>query len=339
MGKYFQILLLVVASALKSRGRLAAENLVLRQQVLVLRRKHRGRVKLCGLDRAILAWLSRIVPAVTDAIVVVKPQTLLRWHRRGFRAFWRWKSGPAGGRPRVSGDVRGLILRIAAENPLWGAPRIHGEMLKLGFELAQATVSNYLRRHPRPRGQTWKTFIENHKDALAAIDLFVVPTIGFKLMYGIAIIHLKRRELVWTNATLHPTAEWIAQQISEAFPWDQAPKHLIRDRDASYGAVFKRRLATLAIRDHPTAPRSPWQNGYVERVIGSIRRECLDHTIIFGEAHLRRTLRSYAHYYNRARTHLSLAKDSPIHRPVQRKGVISKRPHLSGLHHEYARMR
>lgn len=339
MGKYFQILLLVVASALKSRGSLAAENLILRQQVLVLQRKHRGRVKFCGLDRAILAWLSRIVPAVTDAIVVVRPETLVRWHRLGFRAFWRWKSGSGGGRPRVSQELQGLVLRLAAENPLWGAPRIHGELLKLGFELAQSTVSNYLRRHPRPRGKAWKTFIENHRDAIAAIDLFVVPTIGFKLMYGIAIIHLKRRELVWTNATVHPTAEWIAQQITEAFPWDQTPKHLIRDRDASYGAVFKRRLATLAIRDHPTAPRSPWQNGYVERVIGSIRRECLDHTIIFGEAHLRRTLRSYAHYYNRARTHLSLAKDSPIHRPVQHNGAISKRPHLSGLHHEYDRMR
>jgi hypothetical protein len=210
----------------------------------------------------------------------VKPETLVRWHRLGFRAFWRWKSGSVGGRPPVDKELRGLILRMAAENPLWGAPRIHGELLKLGFELAQSTVSNYLRRHPRPRGQTWRTFIDNHKDVLAAADLFVVPTIGFKLMYGIAIIHLKRRELVWTNATLHPTAE---------------------------------------------------------RIIGSIRRECLDHTIIFGEAHLRRTLRSYAQYYNRARTHLSLAKDSPIHRPIQRRGNIIAHPHLAGLHHEYAR--
>lgn len=339
MREYFQILLFVIASVFKSQRRLAAENVALRHQVLVLKRKHRGRIQLRDLDRVVLAWLSRIVPAVIDAIIIVKPETLVRWHRLGFRAFWRWKSGSVGGRPRVNRELRGLVLRMAAENPLWGAPRIHGELLKLGFELAQSTVSNYLRRHPRPREQTWKTFIENHKDVLAAIDLFVVPTIGFKLMYGIAIIHLKRRELVWTNATLHPTAEWIAQQITEAFPWDQAPQHLLRDRDASYGAVFKRRLNSLGIRDHPTAPRSPWQNGYAERVIGSIRRECLDHTIVFGEAHLRRTLKSYAHYYNRARTHLSLAKDAPIHRPVQHKGTISKRPDLSGLHHEYARMR
>ena len=211
--------------------------------------------------------------------------------------------------------------------------------MKLGFELAQSTVSNYLRRYPRPRGQTWKRFIENHKDALAAIDLFVVPTIGFKLMYGIAILHLKRRELLWTNATPHPTADWIAQQLTQAFPWERAPRHLIRDHDASYGAVFKRRLNSLGIRDHPTAPRSPWQNGYAERIIGSIRRECLDHTIILGEAHLRRTLKSYAKYYNRARTHLSLAKDSPIHRPVQRYGEIIAHLRLAGFHHKYARTR
>jgi transposase InsO family protein len=227
---------------------------------------------------------------------------------------------------------------MATENPLWGAPRIHGELLKLGFQVAQSTVSKYLGRQPRPRGQTWKTFIENHKDVIAAVDLFVVPTIGLKLLYGIAILHLERRELVWTNATLHPTAEWIAQQLTEAFPWERAPRHLIRDRDASYGSVFKRRLDSLGIRDHPTAPRSPWQNGYVERVIGSIRRECLDHTIVFGEAHLRRTLKSYAHYYNRARTHLSLAKDSPVPRPIQSRGAITSRQHLGGLHHEYARM-
>ena len=337
MRAYFQILLCILASVFKSQGRLAAENIALRHQILVLKRKHRGRIKFRGLDRVILGWLSQMGLAVVDAIIIVKPETLVRWHRLGFRAFWLWKSGSVGGRPPVARELRTLILRMAAENPLWGAPRIHGELLKLGFELSQATVSNYIRRHPRPRGQAWRTFIDNHRDAIAATDLFVVPTIGLKLMYGIVIVHLKRRELVWTNATLHPTAEWIAQQLTEAFPWESAPSHLIRDRDATYGAVFKRRLNAMGIRDHPTAPRSPWQNGYAERIIGSIRRECLDHTIIFGEAHLRQTLRSYANYYNRARTHLSLAKDSPIHRSVQRQGNIIAHPHLAGLHHEYAR--
>jgi len=338
MSSYLRLMLFVFVSLFRSQRRLAAEIVVLRHQVLVLKRKHRGRIKLNGLDRVILTWLSRAIPAVRSAIVIVQPETLLGWHRKGFRAFWRWKSGATVGRPPVHQELRGLIRRMAFENPLWGAPRIHGELLKLGFRVAQSTVSKYLGQHSRPTGQTWKTFIENHKDAIAAVDFFVVPTIGFKLLYGVAILHLKSRELVWTNATLHPTAEWIPQQLTEAFPWDEAPHHLIRDRDASYGSVFKRRLDSLGIRDHPTAPRSPWQNGYVERVIGSIRRECTDHTIIFGESHLRRTLKSYAQYYNQARTHLSLAKDSPVHRPIQSRGAISSRQHLGGLHHEYARM-
>ena len=337
MTNYLRLMLFMFVSLFKSRRRLAAEILVLRHQVLVLKRKHRGRIKLNGLDRAVLTWLSRKAPAIRRAIVIVKPETLVHWHRKGFRAFWRLKSGGSLGRPSVNQELRCLICQMAGENPLWGAPRIHGELLKLGFRVAQSTVSKYLGRHSRPRGQTWKTFIENHKDAMAAVDLFVVPTIGFKLLYGIAILHLKRRELVWTNATLHPAADWIAQQMTEAFPGDEAPRHLIRDRDASYGSALKRRLESLGIRDHPTAPRSPWQNGYAERVIGSIRRECTDHTIILGEAHLRRTLRSYAQYYNRARTHLSLAKDSPVHRPSQNRGAINKRQHLGGLHHEYAR--
>jgi transposase InsO family protein len=337
MINYLSLMLFIFVSLFKSRRRLAAEIVVLRHQVLVLKRKHRGRIKLNELDRVVLSWLSRAVPTVRSAIVIVKPETLLSWHRKGFRAFWRWKSAAAVGRPSVNQELKCLIHLMAQENPLWGAPRIHGELLKLGFRIAQSTVSKCLLRQPRPRGQTWKTFIENHKDAIAAIDLFIVPTIGFKLLYGIAILHLKHRELIWTNATFHPTAEWIAQQLTEAFPWDQAPSHLIRDRDATYGSAFKRRLDSLGIRDHPTAPRSPWQNGYVERVIGSIRRECTDHTIIFGEAHLRRTLKSYADYYNRARTHLSLDKDSPVHRPIQSRGAIKKCQHLGGLHHEYAR--
>jgi hypothetical protein len=223
MSSYLRLMYFVFVSLFRSRRRLASEIVVLRHQVLVLKRKHRGRIKLNGLDRMILTWLSSAIPAVRSAIVIVQPGTLLRWHRKGFRAFWRWKSGTSVERPSVDPEIKGLIHRMAHENPLWGAPRIHGELLKLGLEVAQSTVSKYLRQHSRPSGQTWKTFIENHKDAVAAVDLFVVPTIGFKFLYGIAILHLKRRELVWTNATLHPTADWIAQQITEAFPWDQAP--------------------------------------------------------------------------------------------------------------------
>ena len=274
---------MTLVAMVKGPRRLAAENITLRHQISVLRRKHPGRVRLSRLDRIFLSWLAKICPSVLDAIVVVRPETVLRWHRYGFRALWRWKSRNPGGRPVIDREIRDLIKIMARDNPLWGAPRIHGELLKLGVDVSQSTVSKYLGRCYRPGGQSWKTFIANHKDAIAAVDLFVVPTTRFKLLYGFVILHLKRRALVWTNATYHPTAAWIANQVSQAFPWETAPRHLIRDRDVSYGTVYKQRIRAMGIRDRPTAPRAPWQNGYVERVIGSIRRECLDHTIIFGE--------------------------------------------------------
>jgi transposase InsO family protein len=188
-----------------------------------------------------------------------------------------------------------------------------------------------------PPSQGWKTFLRNHADGIAAIDLFVVPTIGFRLLYGLVIVRLARRLLVWTDVTANPTAEWIARQVTEAFPWEQVPRHLVRDRDAIYGSAFKRRIHAMGIRDHPIAPRSPRQNPYAERLIGSIRRECLDHLVVMGAAHLRRILQSYAAYYNQARTHRSLRKDCPIHRPIQALGTIFSRPILGGLHHQYAR--
>jgi transposase InsO family protein len=224
------------------------------------------------------------------------------------------------------------------ENPLWGAPRIHGELLKLDFEVAQSTVAKYMVKRRGPPSQGWRTFLRNHVPDVAAIDMFVVPTIGFKLLYGIVIRRLDRRRLVWINVTANPTADWIARQITEAFPWDQAPRYLLRDRDRSYGTVVRRRLQAMGIRDHPTAPRSPWQNGHVERLIGSIRRECLDHIVVVGEVSLRRTLKSYARYYNEIRTHRSLDKDAPEARPIQVTGMICSRPVLGGLHHHYVRV-
>lgn len=227
---------------------------------------------------------------------------------------------------------------MSLNNPLWGAPRMHGELLKLGYEVAQSTVAKYMiRRRGRP-GQDWRTFLCNHAPDAAAIDLFVVPTLGFKLLYALVIVGLGRRELVWVNVTAHPTAEWIAQQITEAFPWEEAPTYLIRDNDALYGSAFTRRLRAMGIRDRPIAPGSPWQNGAVERLIGSIRRECLDHVLIFGEAHLRHILREYRSYYNEVRTHCSINKDAPTSRPVQRAGSIVSRSILGGLHHQYARV-
>jgi transposase InsO family protein len=235
-------------------------------------------------------------------------------------------------------DLRALIRRMNRENPLWGAPHIHGELLKLGFEVAQSPVAKYMNKRRGPPSQGWRTFLHNHAPDIAAIDMFVVPTIGFGLLYGIVIMRLDRRRLVWTNVTANPTAQWIAQQITEAFPWDQAPRYLFRDRDKSYGATVRRRLQAMGIRDHPTAPRSPWQNGHVERLIGSIRRESLDHAVVMGEAPLRRTLKAYARYYNEVRTHRSLQKDAPDSRPIQRTGTIYSRPVLGGLHHHYVRV-
>ncbi len=227
---------------------------------------------------------------------------------------------------------------MSRENSLWGAPRIHGELLKLGFQLAQSTVAKYMVKHRGPPSQGWKTFLRNHADGIAAIDLFVVPTVGFRLLYGLVIVHLARRLLVWTGVTANPTAEWMARQVTEAFPWDDTPTYLIRDRDRVYGAVFRRRLLAMGIRDRPVAPRSPWQNPFAERLIGSIRRECLDHVVVTRAAHLRRILRSYAAYYNRARTHRSLRKDCPIHRPIQALGTIVSEPILGGLHRHYVRI-
>jgi transposase InsO family protein len=227
---------------------------------------------------------------------------------------------------------------MSVDNPLWGAPRIHGELLKVGFEVAQSTVAMYMVKRRGPPSQGWRSFLRNHTPDIAAMDMFVVPTIGFKLLYGIAIMRLDRRRLVWTNVTTNPTAEWIARQITEAFPWDRSPRHLLRDRDRSYGAIVRRRLHAMGIRDHPTAPRSPWQNGHIERLIGSIRRECLDHIVVAGEAPLRRTLRAYARYYNKVRTHRSLDKDTPEARPIQFTGTVRSRPVLGGLHHHYVRV-
>jgi transposase InsO family protein len=227
---------------------------------------------------------------------------------------------------------------MSMENPFWGAPRIHGELLKLGFEVAQSSVAKYMVKRQGPPSQGWRTFLRNHAPDIAAIDLLVVPTIGFDLLYAFVIVRLDRRELVWINLTTNPAAEWVARQITEAFPWDGAPGYMIRDRDRIYGAVVTRRLRAMGIRDKPIARASPWQNGFAERLIGSIRRESVDHMIVLGEAHLRRILKSYAHYYNGLRTHRSLNKDAPVSRSVQRTGVIRSRAILGGLHHHYGRI-
>ena len=333
-----RLVLVTLASPFKSKVQLEVENVVLRHQVMVLRRQVRGRVRLTNVDRLILVQLYRWVPSILKVLAIVQPETVVRWHRAGFRCYWRWKSRARGGRPAIEADLRALIRRISIDNPLWGAPRIHGELLKLGFEVAQSTVAKYMVKRRGPPSQGWRTFLRNHAPDVAAMDLFVVPTIGFSLLYALVIVRLGRRELVWINTTLNPSAEWIARQLMEAFPWDNAPGYLIRDNDRIYGEATLRRIRAMGIRDRPIAPASPWQNAFVERLIGSIRRECVDHLIVLGETHLRGILQSYAKYYNNIRTHRSLRKDTPSYRPVQRLGKVTSRPILGGLHHHYVRV-
>jgi transposase InsO family protein len=330
--------LAVLASPFKSKLRLEAENAVLRHQLIVLRRRLNGRVRLTNHDRWFFILLYRWFPSILTVLTIIRPETLVRWHRAGFRCYWRWKSRRRGGRPQIEADLRALIRRMSIENPLWGAPRIHGELLKLGVAVAQSSVAKYMVKRRGPPSQGWCTFLHNHAPDIAAMDLFVVPTIGFDLLHALVIVRLDRRELVWISVTTSPNAEWVARQITEAFPWNEAPRYMVRDRDRIYGAVVTRRLRAMGIRDKPTAPASPWQNGFAERLIGSIRRECVDHFIVLGEAHLRRILRSYARYYNEIRTHRSLDKDAPVSRPVQRNGVITSNPILGGLHRHYVRV-
>ena len=339
MVEWLKQLAYALSLRLKSRARLEAENLVLRQQLNVLIRKLPKRLRLTNSDRLLLVWLYRLFPSILSVIRIVRPETVIRWHRRGFQAYWRWKSRPGVGRPPIDGKIRDLIRQMSMANPLWGAPRVHGELLMLGIEVAQSTVAKYMvPRSRRPPSQSWKTFVRNHAAGIASIDLFVVPTAFFKLLYAVVILGHERRRLIGFGVTAHPSAEWIARQVTEAFPWDEAPRYLIRDRDGAFGPAYTRRIRAMGIRDRPTAARSPWQNGHVERLIGSIRRECMDHTVVFSEAHLRRILRSYAAYYNQVRTHLSLSKDAPVARSVQRIGQITALPLLGGIHHQYVRI-
>jgi len=265
----------------------------------------------------------------------------VRWHRKGFRLYWIWKSRRGdGGRPQISPETRELIRRLSRENPLWGAPRVHGELQMLGIDVSQTTVAKYMIRHRKPPSQTWRTFLDNHVKELVSIDFFTVPTATFRILYVLLVLRHERRQVVHFNVTEHPSAQWTAQQLVEALPFDTAPRYLLRDRDAICGDRFRRGLHSLGIAEVLIAPRSPWQSPYVERLIGSICRECLDHIIVFNECHLRRILSSYLRYYLGARTHLSLDKQCPDPRPIQPsdKGNVIALPHIGGLHHEYRRL-
>ena len=242
----------------KSRCRLEAENLFLRLQLSIALRRTPPRVRLCGSDRALLVWMTRLWPSLLGAAQVVQPETILRWHRAGFKVFWRWKSRTRAGRPKIDRGLRDLIRRMSGENPKWGASRIHGELLMLGFEVAQSTVSKYMGQDGPP-SQSWKTFLRNHAQAIVAIDLCVVPTLTFERLFAFLVLGHGRRQLLWFEVTRHPTAQWLARQITEAFPWTSAPAYLVRDNDRAYGHVFTSRVRAMGIRDRPISPGSPWQ--------------------------------------------------------------------------------
>ena len=325
---------------MKTRTVLQMENLALRQQLVVLRRTTPKRPRLNATDRLFWIGISRLCADWRSWLVIVQPETVVGWHRTLFRAFWTWKIRHGKpGRPGVPNDTRELIRRMSRENPTWGAPRIHGELLKLGIEIAESTVSKYLVRGRRPPSQTWRTFLQNHISSMVSVDFFTVPTVRFQVLYVFLVLAHERRRIVHLGVTLHPTAEWTVQQLREAFPWDSAPRYLLRDRDRIFGREFVEQVKAMGIKQVLSAPRSPWQRAYVERVIGTIRRECLDHVIVFGERDLRRWLRVFIDHYHRSRTHLSLGKDAPEPRPVQDRGegrVISM-PEVGGLHHRYER--
>ena len=284
--------------------------------------------------------MARIWRNWRTAVVLVQPDTVVRWHRDWLRRRWTRRSRPRpDGRPPIDQQIRVLVREMATANPLWGAPRIHGELRTLGVDVSERTVSRLLKRHPRPPSQTWRTFLTNHLASAASIDFFTVPTLTGRVLFVLVVLSHHRRRIVHVNITDHPTATWSAQQVVDAFPDDTAPRWLHRDRDRIYGDVFQRRLAGMGIAEVVSAPASPWQNPYVERLIGSIRRECLDHVIVINEAHLRRVLTTYGRYYHRSRTHLGLEKDTPDHRPVAgtSTGPIVAIPEVGGLHHRYER--
>jgi putative transposase len=340
MFDIFFLLLSSLRSCLSTRAALQAEILALRHQVLVLQCATRGRrLRLKAADRVFWVWLSRLWKNWRLPLRIIRPETVIAWNRKGFRLYWTWKSRARNGRPPITRDVCTLIRKMSLANPRWGAPRIHGELLKLGIDIGETTVAKYMVRPRRPPSQTWKTFLNNHMQDLVSTDFFVVPTATFRLLFVFVVLSHERRRVLHFAVTTHPTAEWTAQQLIDAFPWDTTPRYLLRDRDGSYGRAFEQTTRAMEIQEVLTAPHSPWQNAYVERLIGSIRRECLDHVLVFDERGLRRILKSYFDYYERSRTHLGLEKDAPIPRSVQPPslGRVIEIPQVGGLHHRYER--
>ncbi|MGB2988081.1 MAG: integrase core domain-containing protein [Phycisphaerae bacterium] len=334
-----RIVLVLIRSIVTDRVELAVENLALRQQLAILEQRSK-RPRLRTRDRIFWVWLSRVWSNWRSVLVIVQPKTVVRWHQQGFKLFGRWKSRTGKvGRPKIDAEIRRLIRRMSRENPSWGVPRIQSELALLGHIVCETTVSKYRIRHRTPPSQTWRIFLDNHVQDIVAVDFFTVPTATFRILFCFVMLHHHRRTIVHFNVTAYPTAVWTSQQIVEAFPDETAPRFLLRDRDGIYGDLFQQRVKHMGIEEVVTAARSPWQNPYCERLVGSIRRECLSHVIILNERHLRRILRSYLDYYHHSRTHLSLDRNSPVPREVELPecGKVISIPQVGGLHHRYCR--
>ena len=334
-----QSIFLFLRAFIMGRAGAAVENLALRQQVAVFKQSVK-RPKLRPRDRVFWVVLSRLWPNWRSALAIVQPETVIKWHRKGFKLYWKWKSRTRKrGRPPTERKIRDLIRRMSRENPTWGAPRIVSELALVGHDVVEETVAKYMVRTRKPPSQTWRTFLANHVPEIAACDFFTVPTVTFRILYVFIVLRHDRRQVVHFNVTTNPYVEWTTQQIINAFPYEEAPPFLIRDRDEIYSAYFTKRVEDMGIEEVPTAPRSPWQNPYCERVIGSIRRDCLNHLIVLNERHLYRILTDYFDYYHNSRPHLSLDRNSPTPREVEppSQGEVISIRQVGGLHHRYSR--
>jgi transposase InsO family protein len=341
MFNFARLSLGLVARCFRSRRRLLLENLALRQQLAVLKRRQ-ARPKLSPFDKLFWVLACRFWTDWKRSLLVVTPETVVRWHRAGFRLYWSLisKARKQIGRKKLSTEVRGPIFRMVAENSTWGAPRIHGELLMLGFDVSERTISRWMKRAPRDPEpvKRWRSFLANHREAIAAMDFFTVPTITFGVLYCFFVISHDRRRILHFNITKHPTSSWIIQQLREAFPFGAAPRFLIHDRDAKYGTEVPAAIRSLKINAVRTSFESPWQNGVAERWVGSCRRELLDHVIALNERHLKRLLSEYVSYHHEDRTHLGLGKGTPGYRTrCVTSGRVLAHHRLGGLHHRYDR--
>ena len=342
MLRLLRLLSIVPVCCFRSRCDLLLEILALRQQLTVLRRLH-PRPRIAPSDRLFWVMLRRLWPGWKHALILVQPETVVRWHRAGFKLYWTWLSRHQTrvGRRCVSMELRKLLFRMAAENPTWGAPRIHGELKMLGIDISERTVLRWMRKVPRSPepAKRWATFLRNHREAIAAMDFFTVPTLTFGVLYCYFVIEHDRRRILHCNVTRHPSSAWVVQQLCEAFPYDSAPKFLIFDRGANFNEEVIDTVKSFGIQPKRTSFRSPWQNGVAERWVGSCRRDLLDQVIVVNERHLKRLMNEYIRYYHEDRTHLALAKGTPTGREAEKNPRLDRRiitsPRLGGMHHRY----